>query len=328
MKRIAALIPAALAVASALAGPLAAGDDAFSLVPPDAAAVGMIRIADLRSSPLFERVFAETDRISGDAEAARFLEEVRLNPKQDVDLVVVAGSPKGASPGRGFAAFEGRFDAAKLAAATASRGGAVKSVPGGDYYLLPGHRREGSSRETGAVAFLSNRLIVAGNETSVVQALARRAAGGSGFASGAGLGASLSRVDTKASAWALVDVARMPARDRRRDPAAHRGDASHAVVSAMSSVSLVALSATTDGDALMLSAMGVSDDAELRQDLEDAVRGVLAMWRMSVQEKQPDLVPVLRRFKVTEGRDSVTLSGTLPGPVIRELAARKERMAN
>ena len=323
MKRIAALLAATLA-ACALAVPVAAGDDAFSLVPPDAAAVGMIRVADLRSSPLFDRVFADTDRISGDAEAARFLEEVRLSPKQDVDLVVVAGSPNGAAPGRGLAAFEGRFDAAKLSAATASRGGVVKSVPGGDYYLLPGHRHEGTSRETGAVAFLSNRLIVAGSETSVIEALARRAAGGRGFGSGAGLGASMSRVDPMASAWALVDVARMPAKVRRERPAAHGGDASHAVVSAMSSVSLLVLSAATDGDALKLSATGVSDDAETRQNLEDAVRGVLAMWRMSVQEKQPDLVPVLRRFKVTQGKDSVTLSGTLPGPVIRDLTAKKE----
>ena len=49
------------------------------------------------------------------------------------------------------------------------------------------------------------------------------------------------------------------------------------------------------------------------------------MWRMAVQEKQPDLVPVLRAFKVTQGADSVTISGTLPGSVIREVAAKKER---
>jgi len=305
----------------------AAGDDALSLVPPDAAAVGMMRVADLRTSPLFDKVFAETDRISGDADAARFLEEVRLNPRQDVDVVVFAGSPKAAGPGggNGFAAFEGRFDAAKLAAATEARGGVKKGVPEGSYYLLPRHNHGGTSRDGGAVAFLSDRLIVAGNETAVIAALGRRASRGSSFASGAGLGASLSRIETRASAWALVDMARMPT--KAWAAARTGGDGPEAILGAMASVSLVALSATADGDALKLSATGVTTDSEMRQNLEDAVRGLLAMWRMAVQEKQPDLVPVLRAFKVSQSADGVTVSGTLPGPVIRDLQARKERVS-
>ncbi len=318
MKRPAVLLAPVLLV---LALPAAsAGDDALSLVPPDAAAVGVIHVADFRSSPLFDRVFAETDRISGDAEAARFLEEVRLNPKQDIDLVVVAGSPKSSGAGGGLAAFEGRFDAAKLAAAVASRGGTKKSVAGGDYYLLPEHGH-GERHEAGAVAFLSNRLIVAGNETAVGTALGRRASAGGGFASGAGLGASRSRVDSKASAWALVDVGQMPEPPRHASHA--EGDPARAVIGAMRSVSVVALSATVDGDALKLSATGVSRDGDTRQNLEDAIRGVLAVWRMAAQEKNPDLVPVLRRFQVSQGADSVTLAGTLPGPMVRSLAEKK-----
>lgn len=320
MKRLTALLPVLLlALARTLA---AASDDALSLVPPDATAVGVIHVVDLRSSPLFDRVFTETDRISGDADAARFLEEVHLNPKRDIDLVLVAGSPKSAGPGSGLAAFEGRFDAGKLAAAAVARGATKRSVPGGDYYFLP-DRGHGAGHDAGAVAFLSDRLIVAGSESSVVSALARRAAGSAGFSSGAGLGASLSRVDPKASAWVLVDMAQMPASHRH----ASHGDegASGALVGAMKSVSLVVLSATADGDALKLTATGVSADAETRQNLQDAIRGVLAVWRMSIQEKQPDLLPILRRFQVTQGNDSVTLSGTLPGSMVRELSARKER---
>ncbi|MFI5182340.1 MAG: hypothetical protein ACHQPI_13215 [Thermoanaerobaculia bacterium] len=322
MKRLAA--PLALVLLIFALSLAAADDDALSLVPPDAVAVGVLHVVDLRSSPLFDRVFAETDRISGDAEAARFLEEVQLNPKQDIDRIVVAGSPKSAGTGGGLAAFEGRFDAAKLAAAVAARGGVKKSVPGGDYVLLP-DRGHGTGHEAGAVAFLSNRLIAAGNESVLVQALARRASGGGGFTSGTGLGASLSRVDAKASAWALIDMARMPASHRETSHAG--GDPSHAVLGAMKAVSLASFSVTVDGDALKLTATGVSGDAEMRQNLEDAVRGVLAVWRMTVQEKQPDLVPVLRRFQVTQGKDSVTLSGTLSGAMVRELAGRKEHVA-
>ena len=54
-----------------------------------------------------------------DGDAAHFLAEARLNPKEDVDTVVAAGSPKGAggSAGWGLVLFEGRFDAGALSAA-------------------------------------------------------------------------------------------------------------------------------------------------------------------------------------------------------------------
>lgn len=314
----------ALLLVAAAAFPLGAAklsDDALALIPPDTASAGLVRVIDLRTSPLFDRVFSETGRMSGDADAARFLAETGLDPRRDVDLVAFSGSPGRSGGGSVLVAFEGRFDAAKLAAAAAARGAEKKPTPDGDYFLLKDRKHETTSHGDGAIAFVSNRLIVAGSETAVVQALARRAAGGGGFPSGAGLGRETSRLDPKASAWVLVDMAKVPMSGH-----AHGGNADNpaaAVVSAMKSVSLVALSVTVDGDALKLSATGVSASAETRQDLEDAIRGILAVWRMTVQEKQPDLVPVLRGFKVTQGKDGVTLSGTLPGPVLRELSAKK-----
>jgi hypothetical protein len=317
----------ALLLAGLVALPAAAAkptDDALSLVPPDASSAGLMRVADLRTSPLFDRVFEETGRLSADADAARFLSETGLNPRQDVDLVVFAASPGRDAGGWALVAFEGRFDAAKLAAATAARGAERKSTPSGDYFLLKDGHHAGPAHEGGAVAFASNRLVLAGSETAVAEALARRAAGGTSFAAGDGLGRQASRVDPKASAWALIDMSRFRASERA---ARLRGgdDAAGAVVAAMKPVTFVALSATADGDALKVTATGVSDDAETRQNLEDAIRGVLAVWRMAVQEKQPDLVPVLRAFKVTQGKDSVTLAGTLPGSFLRELQAKKSR---
>ncbi|MGA7993230.1 MAG: hypothetical protein WCC53_17520, partial [Thermoanaerobaculia bacterium] len=116
MKRLAS----ALALAFAISLPAAAAsDDALALVPADAASVGVIHVADLRTSPLAARVFSDTDKLTVDGDAARFLDEARLNPKQDVDTVVAAGSPKGAggSDGWGLVLFEGRFDPDALSAA-------------------------------------------------------------------------------------------------------------------------------------------------------------------------------------------------------------------
>jgi hypothetical protein len=308
-----------------LALPLSAAkpsDEALSVLPSDAASVGLVRVADLRTSPLFDRVFHEADRVSCDAEAARFLAETGLDPKRDVDVVAFAGSPGRGGSGWALVAFEGRFDAARLAAAAVERGAVKKTTADGDVYLLAGKKHVDLAHEPGAIAFLSNRLVVAGNETAVAQALARRASGGKGFSAGEGLGRQMSRVGPGSSAWVLIDMSRVPMRDRAA--AGHAEGPAAAVVSAMKTVSFATLSVTAEGDALKLSATGVSGDPETRQDLEDAVRGVLAVWRLAVQERHPDLVSVLRKFKVSHEGDGVTLSGTLPGPVIREMAERKK----
>jgi hypothetical protein len=333
MKRSAVALAALLALSLPAA---AATDDALSLVPADAASVGVVHVTDLRTSPLAARIFSDTDKLTVDGDAARFLAEARLNPKEDVDTVVAAGSPKGAggSAGWGLVLFEGRFDPAALSAAIAERGGVKKSMPAGDYYLLPDKNATASSNhEPGAIAFASARLVIAGNESSVVAALARRSAGGSAFRSGAGLGQHLGRIDSGASAWALVDVSRLPQREaaaRRASAAASGtgGDAAAAVVSSMKNVSLLVFQATAKGDALKLNATGLVSDDETAGLMEDALRGVLAAWRLAVQEKSPETVSVLRKFTVSRDKTTVSIAGTLPGPAIRALVEKKHAQAD
>jgi hypothetical protein len=331
MKRL-AILASALAFAAALALPAAAksGDDALALVPTDAASVGVIHVADLRSSPLAARLFSDTDHITVDGDAQHFLDETSLNPKEDVDLVVAAGSPKGAggSDGWSLVLFEGRFDPARLSAAVAERGATRKSTAAGDYYLLPDRHADASGHGGGpaAIAFASTHLVIAGSEPAVVTALAQRGAGGTGFSSGAGLGRHLSRIDSGASAWALVDVSRIPAKDaamRHAHAQASGSDAATAIVSSMKSVQLLALQATAKGDALKLAATGLVSDAETAGLMEDALRGVLAAWRLAAQEKSPDTVSVLRKFTVSRDKDTVSISGTLPGATVRALAEKK-----
>ncbi len=173
MKRL-AVLPTALAFAATLALPAAAkgGDDALSLVPADAASVGVIHVADLRSSPLAARLFSDTDHVCVGGDAQHFLDEARLNPKEDVDLVVAAGSPKGAggSDGWGLVLFEGRFDPARLSAALVERGATKKSTPAGDYFLVPDRHADASGHGGGpaAIAFASKHLVIAGSESAVV----------------------------------------------------------------------------------------------------------------------------------------------------------------
>lgn len=301
-------------------------DDALSLVPPDAASVAVVRVNELRSSPLASRLFSDADHMTVDGEAARFLSEAHLRLREDVDTVVVAGLPPSAAGGAtGLALFEGRFDPAGLSVAVQARGAVHKKAAAGDYFLLSeseSARRGGPS----AIAFVSSHLIVAGSEPAIAGALASREAGGTAFSSGSGLGRYLNRVDPGSSVWALVDVMRYPAVQRDLQRKSEHGGASEqsaALLSAMKSVSLFAFEASAHADSLDMSATGLSADEDTRALLEDSLRGVLAMWRLAVQEKSPELVSVLRQFKVRRDGEGVTVSGTLPGNVLRTLSEKK-----
>jgi hypothetical protein len=44
---------------------------------------------------------------------------------------------------------------------------------------------------------------------------------------------------------------------------------------------------------------------------------------MAVQDKSPELVPVIRKFKVESDGDAVSISGSLPGTFLRSLESKR-----
>ena len=297
-------------------------DEALSLVPADAVSVGAVHFDALRASALAGKLFSETDELTVDGDAAKFLSETGLRPKQDVDLLVFAAltSPNARPGSNALVIFEGRFDPARLEAAMVARGGVRKETPNGSYLLVGGPHGQGNPA---AIAFVGRRLAVAGNPAAVARALDDHASGGSGFLRGEGLGRQMHRVPPDASAWAIVDATRAPfATGRSRD--SRDGDAADALVGAMKSVTLFVFHATARGDAVELSATGLSPDEDTRGLLEDALRGVVAMWRLAVHEKSPEMVTILRRFQIEKDGEGVSITGTLPASFVRKMEEERE----
>ncbi len=302
------------------------GDDLLGLVPADAASVAVVHLDQLRSSPLSAKLFAHADHMTADGDAARFLAQANLDPKKDVDTAVIATQPGQGKDSPVLALFAGRFEPQLLASAAESRGAERRTSANGDYELLP-EKSESSHRS--AVAFVDTHLVIAGTESAVLDALAARRAGGTGFLSGSGLGGQLSRVHRDAAAWVLVDVHRYPALQRKAEGIhvkgeGEGGDAVAGVIAAMKSVTLFALDATPRSDGLELAATGLVADAETRGLLEDSLRGLLAMWRLAVQEKSPDLVAALRKFQIASDNAGVTIRGTIPASVLQSMAEKKK----
>ena len=314
MKRLALVL-----VVAALALPAVAKDEALNLVPANAVTVGMAQLADMRTSPLSSLLFQHIDRTSTDGEAEMFLREAGLRPLQDVDRVVVATSPRttlGTEPDILVIA-EGRFDPERLTAALLARGATRK----GAYIGFPKSATD-TDGEAGAVAFLSTSLAVAGNERSVVNALAARAAGGTGFATRGMLAAQLARIESGATAWALVDVTRAARLAKGGTIETGSSPQSAAIEAALRSVTAVAVWAKDTGDTLQLSATGLSNDTETLALLDDAIRGAFAAMRIAVKDKAPEMVAVLRRFDIERTSGSITVEGSIPAESIRQLMAK------
>jgi hypothetical protein len=305
--------------ALALAVPAFAKTDALSLIPADAVTVGVVRLADMRSSPLSSTLFEQTDRVSTNGDAEKFLREAGLQPSRDIDVVVVATTlrtPLGHDADVMIAA-DGRFNVQRLTEALLARGATRKTTTNGAYLMLPNER----DQRNGAVAFPDSHLVIIGTEGAVIEALGARAAGGTSFMAAGGLARDLGRIDSHATAWAIVDVTRAKRLADGPHVSSHSTSGS-ALNSALRTVTTVAFWATDSGDALKLGAFGLSNDPETLQLVEDTVRGALAAMRLAVQDKQPDLVSALRRFSVSRSDDSVTISGTVPAAMFREYVGR------
>ena len=80
------LLPALVFAALLGAAPALAGrpsDDLMTLVPPDAAAVAVLNWSELRGSALGAKLLSETDKLTVDGDAARFMAEA-LGPAHEV----------------------------------------------------------------------------------------------------------------------------------------------------------------------------------------------------------------------------------------------------
>ena len=312
-------LAAALPISAFAAAP---ASSALALVPNDAVTVGMIRFSDLRSGALSSVLLQNTDNITADGDAQKFLTDAGLQPMKDIDTLVVATSPRTAlgSDAEILIIAEGRYNVDRLTNALVSRGAVAKKATGGSYFTIPEAKHDG---ETGAVAFPDGHLAILGSEAAVVEALGSRASGGTTFRGASALGRDLARIDAHATAWAVVDVPRAS----RLTGGAHIAGGSKstqaaAVSSAMKNVSTVAMWAIDAGDSLKLGAFGLTHDADTQQLLEDTLRGALSAMRLAAQEKSPDLVSVLRHFTVTHSDDGVSISGSVPAETLKTFAAK------
>ena len=322
MKTVRLLVHSLIAgsIATSLFAAPAPPETGLAIVPPDSLAVAQVRLDQLRASDLAPSLFHEADQITVDGKAAAFLKDSGLDPKRDIDGAVfsLSAGQTGSEEPRPLVAFEGRFDPAALSAATISRGAIRVDSGPVPYVRMPASAiHDGKSGETGAVAFLSSHVILAGSEPALVHALELYNGGHAGLPSKGTLAGMIARIDPKASAWVVLDAGRV--RQLKEASHAHEsGDGpASAVYSALRSVSWILFQANLSSGGVDVKATGLSSDEEARQNIEDVLRGMIAGWRMAVQSKSPELVSALRKFTISRDAEGVTIAGRLPAELLK-----------
>ncbi|MFA6958806.1 MAG: hypothetical protein WC538_23290 [Thermoanaerobaculia bacterium] len=285
---------------------------ALKIVPGDSVAVGVVKLAELRTSPLSGRIFNETDKMTCDGDGAKFLAEAGLDPAKDIDVITFALRPNQASgEDDALVVAEGRFDAAKISAALLTRGATEITTPAGKYFLVKGESHDGEEAHGAAIAFVARGYAVMGTEGAVKAALNAVSRGGSGFLTST-LGGQVSKIDPSVSAWMVADVARIS----QKADAENGTPKSAPIFAAVKKMTYVTMWTTDTGNALRFGGTALSEDAETRQLVEDTIRGALSAARLAAQEKDPELVELLRKVEVKHDGEGVSVEATVPADLL------------
>ncbi len=286
------------------------------LVPADARAVVAVDVAALRTEPLVQQWLLEHQETwSGvDDDAMRFLREAGLDPARDVDLMVfaVSGSEEAPEP---LALFAGRYDPATLGAALTARGAELVGVGSVTAY------RVGDGDETGHAALVrvTPGLVMVGTTTTLTAVYGPT--GGPVHVVAAETAAG--HLDLAAPFWMAVAVPEGAA-----DPPDHakamaedspEGRAMMAMASASTSIRRVAAWARL-GEYLQVHGFATSTSEENAGLFRDAVKGALAAMRLAAQEREPQLVDVLRGVTVKAEGTGVAVTAELPVELLKQLS--------
>lgn len=283
-----------LAPARAAVGPLPA--EALAL-PAGSRVVMGFEVARVVQSPLYERL--RGDRNSGDP-FQELRDKTGLDPARDLDRVVVASGAEGS---KGVAMAFGRFDRYALGRALEARKGVTwQPHAGTTLYVF-----DESSKSSGALAFLSDEVVVVGERSAVEQTLANHQ-NGTSLRANAELMALLGRVKPGSAFWLVGDhtaLSKLPG--TLPAPGAAPGSGAQLSLPAIQGVML-----TADVDpALALDVTADAADAAAANKLADVVRGLLALVSLQTAQK-PELQQLASAVSVTTEGTRVKLGLRLP----------------
>jgi hypothetical protein len=290
------------------------------LFPADARYVMGFDVKRFTASPFYAR-YGRQKGMRPEA-FAELEEKTGLDPRRDIDQVVVAGTETARGGVPGIALVTGRFDLYKLGRTIETQGKARGYNHDGVTVYAYG---EDGPRAT-AVAFLDDSTILFGQKDRVEAAVSSRTRGETPLRGNAGLLALVEKVRPGSTFWMVGDqslLAGMPASIPAPGAAADSGGG-------RPTISLPALrSVTLTGDLdpqVSIDLRGEAKDDAAAKSLADVVRGFVALASLQAQQK-PELQQLASAFNVATEQNQVLVTARIPYAMIDALQARSRGAA-
>jgi hypothetical protein len=256
------------------------------LVPPDATMLAGLRVADIRETPLYQKMLAGKylERLD------EFARQTGFDPRRDVRELLVASNGKDS-----IVAARGTFN--------------VRAFEGTTQSTYKGYKLY--TRNRGVVALIDNSTAIAGTLESVHAALDRRS---SGDRSGpAELLARARQIPPENQVWSVSTgfdnllTGGIP----ETGNAANAGRILRSLENTTAAADLRAgLNGYINGQC--------RTDADAK-NLGDAARGLVGLGRLSVPEKQPELLRLWDGIKVDQQQRTVKITVAIPQDLIEKL---------
>ena len=284
--------------------------EALELLPPDADVIGMMDLAAARQSDALSAVTggAGLEMLSpgGSAEFDAFVRQTGFDPGRDLDRVYLAAPAAGETDRAAFVGY-GRFSRERIERFLATQ--TEREMEATDVDGVPAYFATDSTGHRSGFALPSDRVVLAGDEATVRQMLARMSTGGA--SPEPEVQALLDRVVFPDGAWF---VAR-----NLRDRTSGAGDEPGALAARLAEGVAVSMDFGRDG-------VPVRAFVQTPQPAEfaDVLRGGVSAARMGAKD-EPAFLTALDGVEVETADGGVTVEAFLSTALLAEMHAREGR---
>ena len=291
--------------------------EALGLLPADADVVGMMDLAAARQSDALQAVTGGTglEMLSpgGSAEFDAFVRQTGFDPGRDLDRVYVAAPATGGDQGRTAFVGYGRFSRERIERFLATQ--TEQPMTATDVDGVPAYFMTDSTGRRGGFALPSDRVVLAGDEATVRQMLARMTSGGT--APAPDLQALLDRVAFPDGAWFVAR--RLQSLGGPAGPAGESGDEPAALAARLAEGVAVSMDFGRDGVPVRAFVQTPQPD-----DLVDVLRGGVSAARVGSRD-EPAFIRALDDVEVATAQGGVTVEAFLPTALLAEMHAREQQ---
>ena len=285
--------------------------EALALLPTDADVIGMMDLAAARSSDALTAATggAGLQMLSpgGSAEFDAFVRQTGFDPGRDLDRVYVAAPAAGREQGRAAFVGYGRFSRERIERFLATQ--TERPVETTDIDGVPAYFSTDSTGRRAGFALPNDRVVLAGDETTLRQMLGRM--GTAGSAPSPDVQALLDRVVYPDGAWFV-------ARHIQDGTGAPSGDEPAALAARLAEGVAVSMDFGRDG-------VPVRAFVQTPQpsDLADVLRGGVSAARMGAKD-EPAFLSALDDVEVETADGGVTVEAFLSTALLAEMHAEQE----